>query len=185
MMPAKPPTQAATETLTFLRLRNRCAIRSLLPLLLAAMFASCEKEPPNPQRQAAATDGGGFSPCKLIVRQILNDPDRDILIAKATPAFATLLRRGFGPAGRVDFDPRFDTQDELPLVTGLGQAYTRGNRIHIPVNLVFPVNSWRSSEVSFTKTYVFIRLNGRWQLEDILSSGRETPIPGSFRSWLD
>jgi len=84
----------------------------------------------------------------------------------------------------------------MPIVKDIGQPATLQSYkmvgkdaidawrkcIHIPVNLVFPINSWRSSEVTFKKTYVFILLNGRWQLQDIISSGRETPIPGTLWS---
>jgi hypothetical protein len=171
-------------------IREKAALLRAVCLLLAGLFplllSACIRDKPKSRPVTTLTPGADpVKACQAIVKQILNAPTRDILIAKSTPAFSRMLAREFTPTGRIDYDPRFDTQDEMPLYVGTGRTTFKGNKIQIPVNFVFPENTYRDVETPMTKTFVFVRLNGRWMLEDILSSGPDTPVPGSLRSEID
>jgi len=170
------PAYAAYRSIVGNRIFSPGLLFALASLLASCGWNSQSARPPGPD---------SLSACTMAVRGILDASDRDGLLAHASPSFAAILRRNFGPPGPIDFDPRFDTQDELPDVKNFGTPTARGEQILIPVSLVFEATPWRTMETSLTKTYVFSRVNNQWLLDDILSSGRETPIPGSFRSWLD
>jgi uncharacterized protein len=94
-----------------------------------------------------------------------NDPTIQRLCTKR---FKALLRKGFhttadDPMGFFDSDVRYDTQDDYPRIVQMGPAICEGNGISVPVELQFRTNP------PFTKTWVYLKENGQWLADDMLT----------------
>jgi hypothetical protein len=111
--------------------------------------------------------------CELITKQIISNNDRDetILSNFYTQRFAGLIREGCtAPPGMgivLNYDFIHETQDDLPKPVALGPGKIVRDKIHVPF-----VQAHLNSP-PFTKTWIFVKENGTWRAEDIV-----TAMPG-------
>jgi len=114
--------------------------------------------------------------CELITRKIVSSSDRDEVVLQSfyTPEFSRLIRQGCQSADGVpylNYDFIMETQDSNPTPLRLGPARIQGNKI-----LVSFVQQHQGAK-PFTKTWVFVNRNGKWLVEDLLTSGLDRQSP--------
>ena len=139
----------------------------------------------SPSTSAAATSASpnleDVAMCEQITRRIVSTSDRDggILNTFYTRKFGSLIKQGISaPPGEVcclNYDYIRDTQDDEPKPLSLGPGKIVGNKIYVPYVQV------HQGARPFTKTWVFVKYNGQWLAEDLLTSGRERGNGSMFK----
>lgn len=120
--------------------------------------------------------------CEQITQKIISPAQHDGITNLNnfyTPNFAELLRKGMESDGSeapyLNYDYIMETQDMEPKVLSLGPGKIVGNKIYVPYVQV------HQGARPFTKTWVFVKYNGQWLAEDLLTSGRERGNGSMFK----
>lgn len=122
-------------------------------------------------RQPATEPQDALAECLNKTKAIMDQhiTQDDPLIRKlCTRRFKALLQKGFhttpdDPMGFFECDVRYDTQDDYPKILEFGPAVSLGNCISVPIRLQ------SGSNAPFTKTWVYVRENGNWMADDLLT----------------
>ncbi len=114
--------------------------------------------------------------CEQITRKIISQMNQNIFY---TPEFSKLLRKGMETDGSeapyLNYDFIKESQGDDPKALSLGPSKIIGNKIYVPYVQV------HQGARPFTKTWVFVKYNGQWLAEDLLTSGFERGNGSMFR----
>jgi hypothetical protein len=116
---------------------------------------------------------------KVLMAQT-GDGTNDDLFSACTKKFRRLLEKGYeeppdGGIGYFDHDFRYETQDSYPRIVKMGPAVLDGETIKVPIDLSFDAFGSGDGE-SFRKTWIFIRENGNWKADDLLTERAKEPV---------
>ncbi len=94
--------------------------------------------------------------------------DKSVPVRYFTPEFASLWAWACTPDQSgfpfYNYEPILETQDGEPRMHGFGPGVIEDDRIKVPV-------SYEGNEF-FTKEFVFVKVDNRWLIEDIYTTGR-------------
>lgn len=95
--------------------------------------------------------------------------DESVPVRYFTPEFASLWAWACTPDQSglpfYNYEPILETQDTEPPMHRFGPGIIEDDRIKVPV-------SYGDSEGYFTKEFVFVKVDNRWLVEDIFTTGR-------------
>jgi len=95
--------------------------------------------------------------------------DKSVPVRYFTPEFASLWAWACTPDQSglpfYNYEPILETQDGEPPMYRFGPGIIEDDKIKVPV-------SYGDSESYFTKEFVFVKLDNRWLVEDIYTTGR-------------
>ena len=154
------------------------AVRDAGPFALVAM-----SEPPI-GRSGGLGSKRDLADCIEITKMLMaqtgdGETQKDILGA-CTKRFRRLLEKGYemppdGGIGYFDHDFRYDTQDSYPRIVKMGPAVLDGETIKVPIDLSFDAFGSSDGE-TFGKTWIFVRENGNWKADDLLTERANEPV---------
>jgi hypothetical protein len=144
---------------------------------IGAITAVPDKAPQKPKAEDVKN-------CEFYTKAILKNSDRNenTLSSCYTPEFCRLIKLGIAstdedPLPYLNYDFIYETQDSNPQILKTGPGVIKGEQIFVPVVMQHPRNK------PFTKQFVYSRINDRWLVSDILTSGHEFS-DGSLASQL-
>jgi hypothetical protein len=97
--------------------------------------------------------------------------DKSVPVRYFTPEFASLWAWACTPDPMYqlpfyNYEPILETQDGEPPMYRFGPGVIEDDRIKVPV-------SYGDADSHFTKEFVFVKLDNRWLVEDIYTTGRQ------------
>lgn len=150
------------------------AVRDAGPFALVAMC-----EPPTGRSGGNRDLADCIEITKVLMAQT-GDGTYDDLLSACTKKFRNLIAKGLDiPAGEVqpyfNYDFVYDTQDSYPRIVKMGPATRNGETIKVPVDLRWDAHGGSEGE-SFRKTWIFVRENGNWKADDLLTERANEPV---------
>jgi CHAT domain-containing protein/TPR repeat protein len=146
------------------------AVRDAGPFALVAMSR------PNAGITLAVGSKRDMADCieitKVLMAQTGDGTNEDLLPA-CTKRFRKLLEKGYQtlPGEEIpyfNYDFRYETQSDYPRIVKMGPAEMNGGTIRVPVDLKFDDFNTSDGE-GFRKTWIFIKENGNWRADDLLT----------------
>ena len=162
------------------------AVRDAGPFALVAM-----SEPPT-GRSGGIGSKRDLADCIEIAKVLMaqtGDGTNDDLLSACTKKFRKLLEKGYeeppdGGIGYFDHDFRYETQDSYPRIVKMGPAVLDGETIKVPIDLSFDAFGSSDGE-SFRKTWIFVRENGNWKADDLLTERANEPVKSLAKELLE